>query len=324
MEYRRLGKSGLQVSAVGLGCNNFGMTMDSKQTAEVVAAAQDLGVTLFDTADVYGGGESEKYLGAALRGRRSQAIVATKFGNSMGGEVLGAGASRRYILSAVEASLRRLNTDYIDLYQIHAPDPDTPIEETLRALDDLVSSGKVRYIGCSNFSGWQLVESQWLSRTMGTERLISAQNRYSLLSRGVEGDLLPACREYDVSLLPFFPLESGLLTGKYQKDRAPTEGTRWHAWKDRGAFAESFWSEQRFAQVEQLQALCKTYDHSLLDLAFGWLLKNPVVASVIAGATRVSQIESNAKAGEFRPIDEEAALIDEIVAPAKSSAAWGA
>ncbi len=321
VEYRRLGKSGLKVSAVGLGCNNFGMSMDSQQTTEVVAAARDHGVTLFDTADIYGGGDSERFLGQALGKHRSQAIIATKFGNSTGAG--DAGASRRYILSAVEASLKRLNTDYIDLYQIHTPDPETPIEETLRALDDLVRSGKVRYLGCSNFAAWQLVQSQWVSRSMGTEKIISAQNRHSLVARAIEGELLPACEQYDVSLLPFFPLESGLLTGKYQAGQEPDAGTRWHAWKNRGAFAESFWSEQRFAQVEQLESLCERYQHSLLDLAFGWLLQKPVVGSVIAGATSVSQIQGNVEASRFRPTAEELALIDEIIPPGKSATAWG-
>ncbi|MFK7958647.1 MAG: aldo/keto reductase [Lysobacterales bacterium] len=324
MEYRHLGKSGLKVSSVGLGCNNFGMVINRQQTTEVVSAALDQGITLFDTADVYGNGESEQFLGKALGDNRSRAVIATKFGNSVGGDEHAGGASRRYILSAVESSLKRLNTDYIDLYQLHTPDPYTPLDETLRALDDLVRSGKVRYLGCSNFSSWQVVESQWISRQLGLERFVTAQNRYSLLSRRAEEDLLPACEHSNVSLLPFFPLESGLLTGKYTKGQEPQEGTRWHAWKDRGAFAESFFSNQRLSQVDRLQDLCHRFDHSLLELAFGWLLKNAVVGSVIAGATKPHQIVANVEAGLFRPSEEETSLINDISLAPISATAWGA
>ena len=201
MEYRTLGLSGLKVSVVGLGCNNFGMLIDEKQTKTVVDAALDQGITLFDTADVYGSrGSSEKYLGKALGKNRSRAVIATKFGNPMSDSVYETGASRRFIMNAVEASLKRLGTDYIDLYQIHKPDPDTPIEETLRTMDDLIRQGKVRYIGCSNFIGWQLVEAQWTSQTSGLDTFVSAQNRYSLISRDIEANLLPVCEKYDVGI----------------------------------------------------------------------------------------------------------------------------
>lgn len=319
MEYRNLGQSGLKVSIVGLGCNNFGMLIDQQQTNAVVNTALDHGITFFDTADVYGGqGKSERFLGKALGKKRSQAIIATKFGNPMGDGVYDTGASRGYIMRAVEASLKRLGTDYIDLYQIHKPDPSTPIEETLRAMDDLVRDGKVRYIGCSNFESWQLVEAQWISQTSGSECLVSAQNRYSVLSREIESDLVPAAEKYGVGILPFFPLESGLLTGKYTAGKAPKKGTRWHAWKDRGAIADAFWSEDRFAQVEQLQMICDQYGHSLLDMAIGWLADNPNVSSVIAGATKPAQIKGNAKAAEFRPTLEEKQAIDEITRPTKT------
>ncbi|MBT4739555.1 MAG: aldo/keto reductase [Rhodospirillaceae bacterium] len=316
MEYRNLGQSGLKVSAVGLGCNNFGMLMDQQQTNAVVSTALDQGITLFDTADVYGGqGKSESFLGKALGKKRDQAVIATKFGNPMGDGPYKTGASRRYIMQAAEASLKRLKTDYIDLYQIHKPDPETPIEETLRAMDDLVRDGKVRHIGCSNFNSWQLVEAQWLSKTSASECFVSAQNRYSLLSREIELDLASAAEKYGVGILPFFPLESGLLTGKYQTGKPPKKGTRWHAWKERGALANAFWSEERFEQVNKLQAVCDSHGHSLLELAFGWLLDRPYVSSVIAGATKPTQIKSNVKAAEFRPSPEEKLSIDEITRP---------
>jgi aryl-alcohol dehydrogenase-like predicted oxidoreductase len=316
MEYRNLGQSGLKVSAVGLGCNNFGMFMDQQQTNAVVNAALDQGVTLFDTADIYGGqGKSEIFLGRALGKKRNQAIIATKFGNPMGDGPYNTGASRRYIMQAVEASLKRLKTDYIDLYQIHTPDPQTPIDETLRALDDLIRDGKVRYIGCSNFNGWQLVEAHWISQTSGLDCFVSAQNRYSLLSREIELSLTPAAEKYGVGILPFFPLESGLLTGKYRSDKPPKKGTRWHAWKERGALADAFWSDDRFEQVNNLQTVSESYGHSLLELAFGWLLDQPFVSSVIAGATKPNQIKGNVKAAEFRPSQEEKLEIEKITKP---------
>ncbi len=316
MEYRLLGHSGLKVSAVGLGCNNFGMTIDATQTKAVVDAALDHGITLFDTADIYGGkGQSEIFLGKALGKKRSNALIATKFGNAMGDGPYETGGSRRYIMTAVEDSLRRLKTDYIDLYQIHKPDPDTPIEETLSALDDLVTSGKVRYIGCSNFSGWQLVEAQWTASTSGTQPFISAQNRYSLLSREIELDLTEPAEKYGVGILPFFPLESGLLTGKYQKGKKPPKGTRWHAWQGRGAMADAFWSDDKFAQVERLQTACDRDGVSLLELAFGWLLANPSVSSVIAGATKPAQIKKNVEAAAYQPSDQMLDDVDTITQP---------
>ena len=227
MEHRALGKSGLQVSVVGLGCNNFGMRVDAAQTQAVVRRALEEGVTLFDTADIYGGrGKSEELLGQALGERRKDAIVASKFGMPMGDGPYMRGGSRRYIMNAVEASLRRLGTDYIDLYQIHQPDPATPQEETLAALDSLVRAGKVRYIGCSNFAGWQLADAAWISRERGLASYISAQNLYNLLDRRVERELAPACEHYGVGILPYFPLASGFLTGKYRRGAEPPQGTR--------------------------------------------------------------------------------------------------
>src|SRR5579863_6134457 len=227
MEYRRLGNSGLQVSLAGLGCNNFGMRIDAEQSRAVVHRALDEGITLFDTADIYGNrGQSEEMLGKALGDRRKEIVLATKFGMAMGDGPYMHGGSRRYIAAAVEASLKRLGTDYIDLYQIHQPDTETPQQETLEALTDLVRAGKVRYIGSSNFSGWQTAEAACISRNQGLASYVSAQNHYNLLERRVERELVPACKHFGVGILPYFPLASGLLTGKYQRGAQPPEGTR--------------------------------------------------------------------------------------------------
>jgi aryl-alcohol dehydrogenase-like predicted oxidoreductase len=317
MEYRTLGRSGLQVSAVGLGCNNFGMLIDAEQTRAVVDKAIELGITLFDTADVYGEqGKSEEFLGRALGARRKDVLIATKFGQPMGkGALEQGGGSRLYIMRAVEASLRRLGTDYIDLYQIHRPDPLTPIDETMRALDDLVHQGKVRYLGHSNFAGWETADAAWTAKALNLTPFISAQNRYSLLSREIEAELLPACLAHGVGILPFFPLESGLLTGKYKRGEKPAAGTRYAAWASRGPIASRFFSDEKFAKVEQLQALCDKFDHTMLDMAVGWLLSKPVVASVIAGATRPEQLEQNVKAAAWRPSAEESREIDAVSPP---------
>lgn len=313
---RHLGSSGLVVSATGLGCNNFGRkgvateTLDG--TREVVAAAVDAGITLFDSADIYGAphGRSEELLGAALGSRRDRVVVATKFGMDMdgiNGPDFGARGSRRYIRTAVEASLRRLNTDWIDLYQLHQPDPSTPIEETLSALDDLVREGKVRYLGHSNFAGWQLADAAWTASTGGYTPFVSAQNEYSLLRRGIEAELLPAAAAHGVGVLPFFPLFNGLLTGKYTRDHAPA-GARLTSLKPE-VLASAPWD-----QVEGLQALSDDRGITLLELAFGWLLAQPQVASVIAGATSVAQIEANAAAGDaWTPSPDDLAAVDTVL-----------
>lgn len=305
MELRRLGASGLKVSAIGLGCNNFGMRIDEAQTQTVVDAALDHGVTFFDTADVYGGTQSEVFLGKALKGKRDKAIVATKF--AMGE---GAGGSRRYIVSAVEASLKRLDTDRIDLYQMHRPDPEVPIDETLRALDDLVRDGKVLYLGNSNYSGWQIADADWVSKTQGLERFVSAQNNFSLLERNVEREVLPACEKFGLGFLPFFPLASGLLTGKYARGEAPPEGTRMAAW---GARAQQAMSDKNFDKVEKLEAWATDHGHTLLELAFAWILAHPVVSSVIAGATKVEQIAANAKGADWKLTADEVAEVTKLV-----------
>ncbi len=304
MKVRRLGNSGLKVSVVGLGCNNFGMRIDQAQTQGVVDAAIDAGITLFDTADVYGGTQSEVFLGKALGKRRHDIILATKFGSPVGQDPKKRGGSRKWIMTAVEDSLRRLGTDYIDLYQHHRPDADTPIDETLRALDDLVKQGKVRYLGNSNYSGWQIADADWSAA--GQTRFVAAQNLYSLLERDVEGEVLPACEHFGLGFLPFFPLASGLLTGKYQRGVAPPEGTRLAAW---GARGEAAMSDANFDKVEALEAWAAERGHTILELAFAWLLGHEVVSSVIAGATSAEQVRTNAATAGWRLTPEE---VDEV------------
>ena len=313
MSYRRLGASGLLVSVVGLGCNNFGRKLDADQTRAVVDAAIDAGITLFDTADIYGTphGASEEFLGAALKGRRDEIVLATKFGMNMeglNGNDRGVRGSRSYIIRAVESSLRRLETDHLDLYQMHEPDPGTPIDETLAALDDLVRSGKVRYLGNSNFAGWQIADADWTARAAGQTPFISAQNQYSLLERGVETEVVPACEQYGLGLLPFFPLNSGLLSGKYRRGERPAEGTRlaqdrYQRWID-GADWDT---------IEALTAFGSDRDHSLLDVAIAGLAARPAVTSVIAGATTPDQVRQNVAAGSWELSPADAAALDEIL-----------
>jgi aryl-alcohol dehydrogenase-like predicted oxidoreductase len=286
MRFRQLGQSGLQVSEVGLGCNNFGGRLEFEPSKEVIVAAYEAGITLFDTADIYGGnGASEEIMGEVIKPFRHDIVLATKFGMDMGDKNVARG-SRRYVMRALEASLRRLQTDYIDLYQLHQPDPLTPIEETLEALTDAVHQGKVRYIGSSNFAGYQLVEAELIARSIGTQRFISAQNHYSVLERAVEAELVPAATKYGVGILPFYPLASGLLTGKFRRGQTPLEGTRL-------ASRPEQLERARWDQVEQLERYAKDHDMGLLDLAFTYLLGEPVVSSVIAGATSRAQVERN-------------------------------
>jgi aryl-alcohol dehydrogenase-like predicted oxidoreductase len=309
MKVRRLGNSGLKVSVVGLGCNNFGMRIDQDQTQAVVDAAIEAGITLFDTADVYGGTKSEEFLGKALGKRRHEIVLATKFGMPIGGDPKKRGGSRKWIMQAVEDSLRRLGTDYIDLYQHHQPDRDTPVEETLRALDDLVTQGKVRYVGNSNYTGWQIADADWTAA--GGTRFTSAQNLYSLLERGVEAEVLPACEHFGLGFLPFFPLASGLLSGKYRRGEAPPEGTRLAAW---GARGQQAMSDANFDRVEKLSAWAEERGHSILELAFAWLLGHPVVSSVIAGATSPEQIKANVATAEWALTPDEVDEVGQLIA----------
>jgi aryl-alcohol dehydrogenase-like predicted oxidoreductase len=310
MQTRNLGRSGLRVSAVGLGCNNFGQRTDLETSRKVIHKAIDLGITLFDTADIYAGmGGSETVLGEVLGDRRKDIVLATKYCKPMSNDGSKQGASRRYIMSAVEASLKRLKTDYIDLYQQHDYDALTPIEETLRTLDDLVRQGKVRYIGNSNFPAWRIAEAEMAARQMGVAPFVSCQDEYSLVVRDIEKDLLPAAQHFNLGLLPFFPLANGLLTGKYKPGSEPPADSRFAkapALRDRSA------TPRNQAIVEKLDAFVKTRGHTLLELAFSWLAARPQVSSVIAGATRVEQIEQNVKAAEWKLTAEEMAEIDTI------------
>jgi aryl-alcohol dehydrogenase-like predicted oxidoreductase len=310
MQIRNLGGSGLRVSAVGLGCNNFGQRVDLEGSRKVIHKALDLGITLFDTADIYSDmGGSENVLGAVLGDRRKDIVLATKYSKPMATDGTKQGASRRYIMNAVEASLKRLKTDYIDLYQQHDYDPLTPIEESLRALDDLMRQGKVRYVGNSNFPAWRVAEAEYVARAMNVSRFVSCQDEYSLVVRDIEKDLLPAAEEYNLGLLPFFPLASGLLTGKYKRGEAAPGDTRL------GKIArlrDRYVTPRNEEIVEKLQAFAQARGHSMLELAFSWLAARPQVASVIAGATRVEQVEQNVKAIAWSLSADEMKEIDGI------------
>ncbi|HEX5369744.1 MAG TPA: aldo/keto reductase [Dehalococcoidia bacterium] len=311
MEYRTLGKSGLQVSVVGLGCNNFGGRLDAAATAGVIDKCIDMGITFFDTADIYGRGKSEEFMGPALKPHRRNIVIATKAAANMGEGPYWSGLSRKYLFEAVDDSLRRLQTDYIDLYQVHFPDARTPVEETLATLDDIVKSGRVRYIGCSNFTGWQVVEADWIARTGHLNHFISAQNEHSLLQRSVEAELAPACLKYGLGVLPYFPLASGFLTGKYQKDGQMPEGARLSA--PNSPMAGRILSDANYEMLGKLETFADERGHSMIELAFSWLASKPYVSSVIAGATRPEQVEQNAKSADWKLTDEDFKEIDEIM-----------
>jgi aryl-alcohol dehydrogenase-like predicted oxidoreductase len=312
VEIRNLGTSGLRVSLVGLGCNNFGGRIDFEASKAVVHKALDLGITLFDTADTYGErGGSEDCLGRILGDRRKDIVLASKFGMPMNDAETLSGASRRYIMSAVEASLKRLKTDYLDLYQLHRPDPATPIEETVRALDDLVRQGKARYVGCSNLPAWQVVEALWTAKHLGFNAFVSCQDEYSLVVRGPEKELIPAMQRCGLGLLPFFPLASGLLTGKYRRNAQLPDGARLTKLQ---RLADRFLTDANWAKAERLGDFCDKRGRSLLELAFSWLAARPAVASIIAGATRPEQIEANVRAVGWKLTAEEVAEVDRLAA----------
>lgn len=312
MEIRNLGASGLRVSAIGLGCNNFGGRIDQAATRAVIHAALDAGITLFDTADVYGErGGSEEAMGQVIdASMRKRIVLATKFGMPMNDDGEHQGGSRAWIMRAVEDSLSRLKTDWIDLYQLHQPDPRTPLAETMQALNDLVRSGKVRYVGVSNMPAWQVVEANALARAMGLAAFVSCQDEYSLVVRGVEKELMPMMRAHGLGLLPYFPLASGLLTGKYRRNAPMPEGARLTKTQ---RLADRYISETNWGRVEKLGAYAAAHGHTLLDLAFSWLLAKAPVASVIAGATKPEQIAQNAKAGDWALDAASVAEIDAIV-----------
>ncbi len=297
MRYRHLGASGLEVSEIGIGTNNFGARLDAKKSETVVHAALDQGINLFDTANIYTHGESEEHLGKALKGRRDEAIIATKFGMLWAEGPHGKGGSRKHIMDSLEGSLKRLGTDYIDLYQIHRQDLSTPIEETMRALDDAVRSGKVRYIGCSNYDGWRLADAMWTSEHYGLARFVSAQPEYSMLVRDIEKEVLPACAHYGLGILPYFPLAHGFLTGKYRRGEPVPEGTRLALTP--GAQGRRL-TDKNFDVLEGLEAFVGKNNKTLVELAFAWLLGHKEVSSVIAGASNAEQVKQNAGAAEWQ------------------------
>jgi aryl-alcohol dehydrogenase-like predicted oxidoreductase len=309
VQRRSLGDTGIEVSAVGLGCNNFGRRVDADGTKAVIDAALEAGVTLFDTADVYGMGDSETFLGAALDGRRDRVVLATKFGHPTSPDAPAARGGRAYIRRAIEASLRRLRTDWVDLYQYHRPDGITPIEETLGALDELVHEGKVRAIGSSNFSPAQVVEADEVAEKRGWTRFVTAQNQYSLLEREAERELLPTCERLGIGVLPYFPLASGLLTGKYRRGEAPPEGTRLHG-------RTETLTDDAFDQVEALERYGAARERTLLEVAVAGLLAQPAIVSVIAGATKPEQVRENAAAAEWQPSSEDVGELSRALDPA--------
>ncbi len=310
MKQRTFGTTPLTVSTVGLGCNNFGLRIDADAARLVIHKALDLGITFFDTADVYGHqGGSETCLGQCLGSRRQDIVIASKFGNPMDDSGTMSGASRRYIMTAVEASLKRLKTDWIDIYQLHRYDPATPLEETLRALDALIQQGKIRYWGISSIAAWRLVDMQWTAKHHGYQPLTTCEVEYSLLAREPERELIPALQAQGVTLLPYYPLASGFLTGKYQRGAALPEDARLTRGK---RYQDMYMTDANWTRVEKLEAFCKQRNHTLLELAFSWLAAQPVVACIIAGATQAQQLEANVKAAAWELTQEDLAQIDRI------------
>ena len=309
IEYRKLGNSGLEVSEIGLGGNTFGPRADERTSIAIINHALSIGINYIDTADMYGQGSSEELVGKAVKGKRAQVIIATKFGRAMGDGLNHKGASRYYILKAVEDSLRRLQTDYIDLYQIHLSDPTTPIEETLRALDDLVRTGKVRYIGCSNFAAWQLCEAMWVSRLNNLEHFIAVQPRYNLLDREIEVELVPCCQSYNIGVIPWGPLAGGFLTGKYRQGEAAPPGARLA--RPMALYGEVF-TETNWSKLAKLEAFAAGCGHTVGELAIAWLLSKPWVSSIIAGAKTVEQVSANAAPAGWKLTAEEVAEVEAI------------
>ena len=313
MEQRRLGTSGFTVPLLGLGTNNFGGRSDEAASLKVIDASIDIGANFFDTANIYTGTKSETIIGKALKGRRDKVILTTKFGLSMGAGPNMQGGSRGHILNELDTSLRRLQTDYLDLYQMHMVDRSTPIEETLRALDDVVRAGKVRYIGCSNYDAWHLVEALHTSRALNLNAFVSVQPYYNLLKRGIERELAPACEAYDIGIIPYFPLESGFLTGKYRPGEGAPSGTRF----DKTPTFQAKLNEDNFAILSALESFAAERGHTVGELAMAWLAARPQVCSVISGASTPEQVQANAKGLEWKLTAEDLAEIDEIVpAPA--------
>jgi len=310
MEYRNLGKSGLKVSEIGLGTNTFGGKADEATSINIINQALELGINFIDTADMYTRGRSEEIIGKAVKGKRSQAIIATKFGHpaSVGPEERG--ASRHHMMKAVEASLKRLQTDYIDLYYIHYPDSKTLIEETLRALDDLVRTGKVRYIGCSNYVAWQLCEALWSSRVQNLEPFIAVQSKYNMLDRSIEQELAPCCQAYGTGVIPWGPLASGFLTGKYRRGKEIPSGARLGS---SSSIYQDVLSDTNFDKLDSIETFASEHDHSVGNLAIAWLLSHPWLGSVIAGATTAEQLSLNAAAVDWKLTSEDISELDKIL-----------
>lgn len=313
MEYRKLGNSGLEVSKIGLGGNNFGSSADEQTSIAVIHQALDMGVNFIDTANIYGGGRSEEFVGKAVKGKRNQVIIATKFGWSRAqGEPPNArGGSRFLIMNAVEASLKRMQTDYIDVYQMHMQDSQTPIEETLRALDDLIRMGKVRYISCCNFSAWQITEALWVSRLNHLSSFIADQVRYNVLEREMETDLVPCWEKYHFGVIPWAPLAAGFLTGKYrQGEKLPPDGRL--SQKLPTTTYDNILTESNWKKLGPLESFARERGHRVGELAIAWLLAKPWVSTVIAGATKVEQITANVNAGQWKLTPEEVTQIDAL------------
>ena len=309
MQYRNLGKSGLKVSAIGLGTNQFGGKVDLAATKNIVAAALDAGINFIDTADVYQAGRSEEHIGAALQGKRQQAVIATKVFHKMGEGPNDHSASRQHIFDGVENSLRRLQTEYIDLLQIHRWDANTLLEETLRALDDLIRAGKVRYIGASNFDGWQLTHANGLAELKGWSKFVSVQPHYHMLAREIEKELIPACQYFGIGILPYFPLAGGFLTGKYQEGQLAPEGSRGES----SDYVKRYMTPENYAKLGKLAAFAAAREHTLNELAHAWLMAQPMVSSVISGATKVEHVQANAVASDWDLSPEEVGTINEIL-----------
>ncbi|MBI4330290.1 MAG: aldo/keto reductase [Chloroflexi bacterium] len=314
MEYRRLGRSGLKVSEMGLGCNAFGGRADEPASLAVIARALDLGVNFIDTAETYTGGRSEEIIGKAVKGKRSRVIIATKFGHPSRAGPADQRGSRGYMMKAVEASLKRLDTDYIDLYYFHYPDPDTPIEETLRAMNDLVRTGKVRYLGCSNFAGWQLCEATWTARLHNLDPLVAVESMYHILDRGIEEELVPCCQAYGVGVVPWGPLAGGFLTGKYRRSEMPP-GARLSG---RPGRYSAFLNDPGFDQLAKLEAFARERGHSVGELAIAWLLARPWLGSVISGATKPDQVAANVAGANWKLTPEDMAAVDTALGKLRS------
>jgi aryl-alcohol dehydrogenase-like predicted oxidoreductase len=309
MKYRSMGNTGIRVSTVGLGTNRFGGKVDQDGVNSIIDAALDAGINLIDTADVYQDGRSEETLGVTLKGRWDQVILATKVYNSTGDGTNDRGASRYHILSGVEASLRRLQTDHIDLYQIHRWDSETPIEETLRTLDDLIAGGKVRYIGASNFAAWQLARANLLAEVRGWTPFVTIQNHYHMLERGLEEEMLPYCEAYNVGILPYFPLAGGFLTGKYERGEPAPSGSRGES----SSYVQRYMTADNYTKVETLSTWAEARGHTMAELAHTWLLSRAPVCSVISGATKVSHVQANAAAADWELTQDEADEVDRVL-----------